>query len=109
MAFPCQELEQVVGHDDAPKIHEKLSKLLKYPLEKAQIPLLDEYGDEIVVGTNEIYILALSTALQRAQHSEPSGVEARVRQVLQQLGLCLEACQTYFIPSRTHSAAVHEA
>ena len=64
--------------------------------------------DEPPLGPNEVYILALATALQRAQHSEPSGVEWRVRKVLQQLGMCLESCQTYFIHSRRSSTASEE-
>ena len=64
--------------------------------------------DEPPLGPNEVYILALATALQRAQHSEPSGVEWRVRKGLQQLGMCLASCPTYFIHSRRSSTASEE-
>lgn len=49
---------------------------------------------------NEVYILALATALQRAPDAEPCRVEVRVRQALKQLGMCLETCRAYFLLSQ---------
>ena len=55
---------------------------------------------ELHQAPNELYILALSAALQRASDAQPSYVEYRLRQVLRRLGMCLEACQSYFIQPR---------
>ena len=58
---------------------------------------------------NEVYILALATALQRAPDAEPCRVEVRVRQVLRQLGMCLESCRTYFIQSHREAKKLHDS
>ena len=47
--------------------------------------------------------------MQRAPDAEPCRVEARVRQVLRQLGMCLETCRTYFVQSALDAQKHHAA
>ena len=104
-----QDLAQIVGTDDARTIYDKLATLQNRPLlDKAPMrPRDDEEDPE--QAPNEVYILALATALQRAPDSEPRRVEVRVRQVLRQLGMCLETCRTYFIQSHLDAPKLHGA
>lgn len=103
-----QDLAQIVGTDDARTIYDKLAELQSQSLaEKTLIRPRDDQ-EELEQAPNEVYILALATALQRAPDAEPCRVEVRVRQVLRQLGMCLESCRTYFIQSHRDTKMLHD-
>ncbi|GJE95293.1 hypothetical protein PsYK624_114760 [Phanerochaete sordida] len=99
-----KDLAALVGPDDARTIHARLAAVARGapPLSP---PADADAEPEAFSAPNEVYILALSAALQRAADAQPGLVECRVRQVLRRLGLCLETCTPFFLAPAPPSAS----
>lgn len=93
-----QVLVQAIGLEPAGHIQRKLDQYFDErprddDSERSEVDWEDPYERE-----NEIYILALSAALQRHHDRDPAYVEKILRHALRQSGFCVESCKAYFLP-----------